>query len=144
MSVSASSGKTTISGNVNVNVTSQLPGPGLNQTVYTIANGKSGTSITAGTGNTLRTVTASSYFYLTSISIGWAAGNQQGRFEIRDGGSGGVIKLNGTAYGDTLGGSAQVYTQTFPTPIRFSTDIWLDVNATQAVLWSVQGYEVAQ
>lgn len=103
------------------------------QTIINKAPGKAGTAITAGTGATLHTVTAQKSLYITSLFINVSSG---AGIELRDNGSGGTVKF--TAQCNGLNYPVQV---TFPTPLKFSTDVWLDLGANATAYWSFSGFE---
>lgn len=105
------------------------------QTIVTDSTDKNGVSLTAGTGLNLRTVTAGKKFYLTSFSFDdGTAGTTL--FILTDGGVSGTKKFIGGAPANT----PQQYT--FPTPIQFSTNVFIDMTATSTTLrWSYNGYE---
>ena len=113
-----------------------LPQPSSTQTIVTKSNGKSGTSVTAGTGITPTTVTGGKKFYMTSFAI-YCQGGAYQSYEVRDGGSGGTLKIVGSV--SAANNNTQIYT--FPTPIEFSTDVWIDVGSTQTIEYCYNGFE---
>lgn len=119
----------TISGSV----TAALPSPSATQTIVTKSNGLAGTSITTA-GASAYTVTGGKTFYVTSISISCSTAGLI--WEIRDGTSNaGTLKSAGACLVTTTN------TLTFPSPIAFSTGVWITANTTQTVHWTINGYE---
>lgn len=123
----------TISGSVGIG----FPSPTTNQTIVQKAYGKGYQAITAGTGATLYTVTAGKTLYISSLTVCGALGAANS-IEIRDNGSGGTI-----IYGSrTYEGTSETYArQTFPTPLKFSTNVWIDVAANASITWAFSGWE---
>lgn len=111
-----------------------LPSPDGTQTIVTKSSGKNGTAITAGTGSTLYTVTGGKTFYMTSANFDFGTA---GSMEVRDNGSGGTVKLAGQEFTGSF--THEMYV--FPTPIAFTTNVWLDTTANTTVTWSFNGYE---
>lgn len=123
-----------------INVQSSAGGfsvEGSGQTIVSNTNGKAGTAITAGTGVTIRTVTASKDAYITSFSIGQQSATSAVRWELRDGGSGGTLIYGGEC--QQVGSVTSNYV--FPTPIKFGTDIWLDISSNETIIWAYSGWE---
>lgn len=105
------------------------------QTIVVISNGIGGTTVTAGTGVTLRTVTTGKIFYVKSLTISNSTtGNN---VELRDGGSGGTIKGIGRV--DTTQG--QSWMQTPDGSMSFATSVWLNTGDTMAIQWCITGWE---
>lgn len=97
--------------------------------------GKSAVSITAGTGTTIGTVTASVDFYCTAMTL--CFNRTMAGWVVKDGGSGGTTMLSGG--GDNA--SNPIINLSFPNPLKFGTDIWMDVEANAGVYCSFVGYE---
>lgn len=110
---------------------------GTGQIIKSSNTGKAGIAITAGTGAALYTVTATKTFYCTSITIGSQGAGASYTFEIRDGGIAGTIKYGGVA---PIGSSGSIVLK-FPTPITFTTDVFLDIGVSQTVTFGVSGWE---
>lgn len=103
------------------------------QTIIAKSSSKDGTSVTAGTGILLHTVTTGKKFYLTGLSLGASIDNG---FELNDGGVAGTL-----VYAAVRVANSGVE-QNFTTPIEFSTDVFLDVSVTNAsVRWALSGWE---
>lgn len=116
-------------------VSTSVPGTGSGQTIVTVANGKAGTSITAGTGALLRTVTASKTYYVTSISLTAVGGGNN--IELRDGTTiAGTLKCQMSAAVATT-----TICQTFPVPIAFTAGVFIDTSNTGTVGYCINGYE---
>jgi hypothetical protein len=110
------------------------PTPGIGQVNKFFGGlGKAGTSIAAGTGRLLYTVTGGKKFYCSSIHFSSNAGTG---WELRDG-----TTIAGSIV--TAGGySAPTYQDLiFPTPIEFTTGIFIDVAATTLMTWTITGWE---
>jgi len=115
----------TISGSLNT--TTIFPTTGTGQTAWNYATVKAGTSITAGTGVTLK----ASAGYLSAINVSAAGGPN---WELRDGGSGGTLLYSASV------GASVIGQHTFPVPIKFATSLWLDVSATQTCFVGASGF----
>lgn len=127
-------GVSAVQATISGSVTAGLVAPATGQTVVMKASGKGGQAVTAGTGVTLYTVTALKNFYVQSIFIQISAAYI---FEIRDGGSSGTIKVSGGS-----GNNADQFQMTFPTPLKFTTDVWFDISANNTIWYTLVGYEV--
>jgi hypothetical protein len=106
------------------------------QTFKCYASATSGIgAINAGVGKVLYTVTAGKTFYMTSFIL---VSDGTGRYVISDGGVAGTKKIS--CAGLTLYGSTNLIS--FPTPIPFTTDVWIDtqVNGYNPAV-SFQGWE---
>lgn len=112
--------------NTNVNLPSQ--------TIVTQSSAKSGTAVTAGTGATLYTVTTGKIFYVTSIILGNNGSNTI--LEMRDNGASGSLKLS-----SFLVSANNSIAFTFPTPISFSTNVFVDISASSTLVWALNGWE---
>jgi hypothetical protein len=68
-----------------------------------------------------------------------------GRLDIKDGGSGGSVKIPLTTTTSAVGAGAQIYMSiNFPTPLRFSTNVFADIiSGTLAYSITITGYEVS-
>lgn len=134
MAMNYSSGLTTAQIVGSLTASSSFSTPGASQTIVTKANGKSGTSVTAGTGTLIHTTTAGKIYYVTSITISCSAA---AGIEFRDGTTiAGTVKVavqNNTA--------AQVSCITFTTPVPFSTGVFMDVGSNQVYVWTINGFE---
>lgn len=114
-------------------VSNALPKAGTNQTLkgYSTST-KAGESITAGTGITPLSVTATKKLYIGSFQVSGAAAFQ---YIIKDGGSGGTVKAVGTVGASVFAGMV------FNPPLEFSTDVWIDTSLTQTHWVALQGWE---
>jgi len=123
----------TISGTVATGISE----PASTQTIVQKANTKSGTSITAGTGALLYTVTAAKTLYITTLVISSGAINQQ--WDIRD-----SVTITGTPIFATAteGTGNNHQTITFETPLKFTAGVFLDISVTGNIFWTFNGYEV--
>lgn len=109
--------------------------PGASQTIISKSNTKAGTSITAGTGLQMHSVTASKTFYMTALSVRGAVTGQS--FDVRD-----SATVSGTPIiAGQCGNNADGWEQTFPTPIAFTTGAFLDVASTGTMWYSISGFE---
>lgn len=122
--------------NVAVNVAGALSFSkgGSSQTLIGTANAKAGTSVTAGTGATLYTVTSGKKLYVTHINISATTATA---LEIRDGTISGTLKIGGV----TASSPGPASDFVFPTPIEFSTAVFVDLGSTQTINWSISGWE---
>jgi len=116
-------------------VSAGFAGPLGDQAIVTAANDKAGTSITAGTGAAMLTVSANKTFFMTSLIVGTDAASFNA-----------VVTDNGVAGTDKiafrLGGTNAIsVAMTFPTPIQFSTDVFIDVSVTNNIFFCVNGWE---
>lgn len=112
-------------------------------TIINKSNTKSGTSVTAGTGVTLYSVSANKTLYITGLSVTTNVANGI-FFDIRDSSTpnGGTPIFNagaGTVGTANLDSTTSVFT--FPVPLKFAVAVGLDVNATGSIWWSLQGWE---
>jgi len=124
----------TISGSVSTSAS--LNAPLATQTIVYACNasGKSGDVIT---GNVkMRDVTAGKTFYLTHLNVTNATGAGSS-FELRDNGAGGTMKYSAGIV--ATGNLSNVYL--FPTPLPFTTNVYLVVNVNGGYLWTVEGFE---
>jgi hypothetical protein len=123
----------TISGSVS----SAFPTPATGQVIVSKSSGKSGQAITAGTGILIYTVTGGKTLYVTSMSWGQANDANARRVEYRDG-----TTIAGTIRGSAVQGANASCVQTFPTPVPFTSGIFLDIDATcNSLNWSFNGWE---
>lgn len=112
-------------------------------TIINKSNTKSGTSVTAGTGLVLYTVSTSKTFYVTGLSVTTNVANGI-FFDIRDSSTpnGGTPIFNagaGTVGTANLDSTTSVFT--FSVPLKFAVAVGLDVNATGSIWWALQGWE---
>ena len=110
-----------------------LPQAASSQTLKNYSSDKAGTSITAGTGLKILDVTAGKSFYLTDILVVGDGGNIN--FVLTEGTVGGTHMFAGSGFQ----GSPTIANLT--TPIKFTTALYLDLNATQTCIYSFGGYE---
>lgn len=138
MVVSASTGQVTASITGSVTTSTSFPIATSAQTIVPKSNGKAGTAITAGTGALLYTVTAGKTLFIQSLSIKSNFATGCG-WELRDGTTiAGAIKINGTS-SSAIGGAP--FTITFPTPIPFTTGLFLDISDNSTIWWNFVGFE---
>jgi microcystin-dependent protein len=111
--------------------------PNDSQQVQNIINTKAGTSITAGTGALLYTVTSGKVFYLTHFSFASSNGTAT-TIELQDSTtiSQPATQLVGSVFTDK-----KMVQLTFPTPIRFSHGFFLDLGTTSTVVYNIIGWE---
>jgi len=123
----------TISGSVAIG----YPSPTASQTTVQKTVAKAGQAITAGTGALLYTVTAGKTLYVTHMNFGNAATT----YEVRDGTTiAGTLAL--TTYSQGAGGTDQCTAQmSFPTPLKFTAGVFLDLGATSTIVWGFSGWE---
>ena len=132
MGLTTTSTTVTVSGSVQTG----FPKAGTGQTIKVLANGKAGTNVTAGTGITAGAVTAGKIFYVSSIAI---STNTDGEgIEIRDNAIGGILKAAFKLY---AGAATSTISATFPTPLSFATDVFIDVSITGYVFYTISGWE---
>lgn len=115
-----------------------FPAAGTGQTQIAKSNTKAGTTITAGTGLLLHTVTGGKTFYLSSMNL-TEDGAGGGGWDIRDN-----TAIAGTpiiAQGMTNQAFPASVNMVFPVPIKFTTGVFLDLEQTGSVFWSIQGFE---
>lgn len=129
--------KVNISGQVDV--ATGLPVTTTAQTIKMYGSGKAGVSLTAGTGLTLITPTATKTLYITSITAMVNFGGTLG-FELRDGGSGGTVVYSWANIGDGTD-LPTTHQLTFPTPLKFSTSMWLDATNNNTIVIGASGFE---
>lgn len=103
----------------------------------TVAGGKNGTSITAGTGLLLYTVTAGKTFYVSAITLSTAAAGGAQGIELRDG----TTIAGGLKYSAYIAGNSTINTGMPNVPVAFTTGIFADVTATGAYFWDIVGWE---
>lgn len=113
-----------------------LPQPTASQIIKKVfVSGKAGTALTAGTGALLYTVTGGKTLYVTSIDYGtFVAGG--GAFELRDG-----LTIAGTVAYSSIGLQNAATVVALPTPVPFSTGVFVDVGTTQTYNFCLYGYE---
>lgn len=129
-------------GSINVTGTfaAGLPVPSASQTLIKTSNGLTGTAVTAGTGSNIRTTTASKTFYLTHIVVLVASAGTGNGFELYDAGSKtGSPVFVGDSSRAASAASAQSYA--FPTPLAFTTGVFLDSEFSTTLRWAISGFE---
>lgn len=135
--VSVQSGLVTATISGNVTSVPSLAVPSATQTIVNgrIAGGKTGTSCIAGTGLLMYTVTGGKTFYCTSISItGYTAACN---FEIRDGTTvAGTLK-----FGSGVAPASNTTTIVFPSPMAFTTGVFVDAASTTTIAGQCNGFE---
>lgn len=112
-----------------------LPTPRTGQTLINKSSTKTAISITSGTGINLYTVTAGKTFYLQTITF---SANNATTFDVRDSAS-----VAGTPIVAAQVATAISSVITYPSPVKFSTGVWLDVGSTitNGATWSISGWE---
>lgn len=133
MSFSTNSGNVTVAGTITA--TSTFPVAEATQTIVTASSVIAGVAITAGTGILGYTVTAGKTFYLTSFIMNITGGTSDTEWsaELTDGGAGGTRMATIGYYGGIA--------ISFPVPIPFSTNVWIDSAANGTARYTLIGFE---
>jgi len=128
-SVSISDGTDTLLVNTDGSINVVSSSTSVTQVGY--ANDMAGTAAAAAT---LYTPTLD--FYCTAITIAIQGGTTKG-FDVRDGGAAGTLKMSGLTGGADQGS----FRMTFPTPVKFSTDVYLTFTSSSTFHVTLVGYE---
>lgn len=120
----------TISGSI----TTAPPVPSANQTIVNITSGTT-TYVTKNSGDTLYTVTGGKTLYVHSITM-WM--NDDGYAGLMDNSVAKFQYRSNMIYSSKYG----ALTQTFPTPLKFSTNVQIVLSTNGACTYSLQGVEV--
>jgi len=130
-----------VAGAIDVTTSSTIPIFASTQSPVSIGSGKAGVSITSGTGILVRTNTAGKSFYVTAFYLG-VVGATNPTFDIRNGTTiaGTVVWSGGSLLGASDIGPIVV---SLPTPIKFSTGIFLDTGngGPHTIVYAFSGYE---
>lgn len=102
-----------------------------NQEIINVSTGIGGRAITAGTGYTAYTVTTGKTFYMTSLTFSKAT--ITGKMICKDGSTN---KICAGAFGNIAR-----LEMSFPVPIKFETNVFFDLGASDTVFYSFSGWE---
>jgi len=111
--------------------------PNTTQQVSNNLNTKAGTSITAGTGVLAYTVTANKVYYITSVTLS-SSNATATTVEIQDSTT---LSQPADQIVCCVPADKSSVHLTFPTPIRFSHGVFIDVGTTSTITYLINGWE---
>lgn len=135
MGFNTNSGAVTLPATTTIITTPALSVPSVSQTIVMKGSGKSPVAITAGTGLSLYSVTGGKTLYVQTLFIGDSVNNN---FDIRDGTIAGTILFSFRAVTSVTNNGVI----TFPTPLKFSTAVFLDSGTNSSINWGFVGFEI--